>query len=218
MARMLKGFSLIELMVVLTVLGVLSSQLLPLLRVASDRLRYWRSEQTLNATQQALLGFLSLHGRLPCPASVSSQGLEDCQVASGFVPGRTLALHGPQNRQLLSLDGWAQPILYAVGRQRTSGEALFESQSQLAVLAPIQWVSDLEIHYRPACGVSFIYASQLAAVVVATNRQLAAEGDVPWTWGPKVLKGLCAQDNDARLISEHRVLLELLYSGARSSL
>lgn len=215
MARLPRGFTLIELLIVLTVLGILAKFSLPLWTAASTQIRYARTDHALNQIERELLGFVAMHGRLPCPATATSEGVEDCSMGAGFVPAKTLGLSLALNNNSLVKDGWNNPIEYQVGRQ-SDGQPLFESAEHLEQMHPSQWASGLAAYYGFPCRPAEMYANQLAAVVFARNKAL--ESDSGNWFGPRVEKGPCRQDNDARLISEHRVLLEMIYSGALSSL
>lgn len=73
--------------------------------------------------QDALLGFAAINGRLPCPATAASNGVESyvgalgasaCTLPyTGFLPAATLGLPGADTNGYL-LDGWAGRIRYAV--------------------------------------------------------------------------------------------------------
>ncbi|NVK31178.1 MAG: type II secretion system protein [Gammaproteobacteria bacterium] len=215
MARLPRGFTLIELLIALTVLGILAKFSLPLWTAVSTQIRYARTDHALNQIERELLGFLAMHGRLPCPATAGSDGAEDCSVGAGFVPAKTLGLGLALNKDLLVKDGWNNPIEYQVGRQ-SDGQPLFESAEHLKQMHPSLWASSLAAYYGLPCRPVTMYANQLAAVVLARNKTL--ESDLGGWFGPRVETGPCRQDNDARLISEHRVLLEMIYSGALSSL
>jgi len=121
MQKMNCGFSLIEMAIVLFIVALLLGGLLP--TVSSQMEQQHRSEtrKQLDNIQQALIGFAMLNGRLPCPASLASSGVEsnftgggDCtDFFNGYVPAVTLGLT-PVNDKGLVLDGWNNPIHYAV--------------------------------------------------------------------------------------------------------
>jgi len=117
-----KGFSLIEMAIVLFIVALLLGGLIP--TVSSQMEQQHRSEtrKQLDQIQQALIGFSVMNGRLPCPATLASSGVEstitpgagDCtDFFSGYVPAVTLGLT-PVNDKGLLLDGWNNPVRYAV--------------------------------------------------------------------------------------------------------
>jgi prepilin-type N-terminal cleavage/methylation domain-containing protein len=119
------GFSLIELAVVLFIIALLMGGLLPTI---SSQIAQKNSNETikqLDDIQQALIGYAVINGRLPCPASDTSNGLEDplpvtgtcTNFYNGFVPAATLGIPTSvdnQGRQGFAVDGWGNRIRYAV--------------------------------------------------------------------------------------------------------
>lgn len=71
-----KGFSLVEMAMVLIILGfVLGALLLPF-QAQRQQQAQTQTENTLEIARKALLGFAQQHGRLPCPATAVSNGIE----------------------------------------------------------------------------------------------------------------------------------------------
>ncbi len=113
------GFTLVEMAIVLVILGfVLSALLLPL-QAQREQVFQAQTEATLENARQALLGFAQSRGRLPCPATVASNGAElplgggACTQQVGFLPAATLGIQ-PTDAQGFALDGWNNRIRYAV--------------------------------------------------------------------------------------------------------
>ncbi len=131
-----RAFTLLELALVLFVLAILAAGLsMPL--AAQVTLR--RGEETrrlLDEAREAVLGFAAANGRLPCPATAASRGLEafapggdarDGQCADffdGYLPAATLGL-APLDAGGYARDAWgaeANRIRYAVhGAQSIGG-------------------------------------------------------------------------------------------------
>lgn len=126
--RCAAGFTLIEVMLVMLIMTMLAATLaIPL--AAQMQLR--RTEETrrqLDEARDALLGFATMHGRLPCPATLASRGLESfapgggaadgaCETFhSGYLPAASLGL-SPVDAEGFARDAWAGPgnrIRYAV--------------------------------------------------------------------------------------------------------
>lgn len=126
--RGLRAFTLLELVLVMLVVAILVSGLaVPFasqmaLRRQADTLRL------LDESREALIGFAIANGRLPCPATATSHGLESFEPGAdalsgrcadfheGFLPGATLGL-SPLDAQGFVRDGWggeANRIRYAV--------------------------------------------------------------------------------------------------------
>lgn len=118
------GFSLVEMAVVLIILGfVLGALLLPLQAQRSQLFRS-QTESTLEIAKKALLGFAQSQGRLPCPATLLSNGAESltagaCSQQTGLLPASTLGIQST-DVQGYALDGWGNRILYSVTQVNTA--------------------------------------------------------------------------------------------------
>ncbi|MEY3202064.1 MAG: hypothetical protein RIR70_1614 [Pseudomonadota bacterium] len=121
-----QGFSLIELVIVLAVVGVLMGGLIMPLSAQIDARNLTDTQKTLSEAKEALIGYAAANGRLPCPATATSNGLESpdgggvCTNAySGFLPAATLGLTVTDN-QGFALDAWGNRLRYAVTPWKTS--------------------------------------------------------------------------------------------------
>lgn len=135
------GFTLIELGVVMVVIAMLLGGALQVLSVQVEASRVREARQQLAEIKEALLGFALANGRLPCPATPTSDGAEspvydasypekhcarddgadgnwgtadDTLFQHGFVPAATLALAGSRNGDQLLVDPWGNPVRYSV--------------------------------------------------------------------------------------------------------
>ena len=117
-----QGFTLVEMAIVLVILGfVLSALLLPL-QAQRSQLAQSQTEITLENAKQALLGFAQSKGRLPCPATAASNGLEAplggnvaCTSQLGYLPATTLGIE-PTDANGFAIDAWNNRIMYAVAQ------------------------------------------------------------------------------------------------------
>lgn len=120
------GFSLIEMAMVLLILGILLGGVLSAVSVSTDNIRISNTQAQLREIEQALYGYAQVNGRLPCPATNSSAGIEApvgggaCTNYFGFVPSATLGLYGGINEDGLLLDAWQNPYRYGVSRNGTN--------------------------------------------------------------------------------------------------
>ncbi len=116
-----RGFSLVEMAIVMVVIGTLLGGLIIPLSTQQDTARRRETGVLLQDIQEALLGFAATNGRLPCPATSSSNGLSApnsattaCTSNHGFVPGRTLGLTSATDSNNRPLDRWSNPIRYSL--------------------------------------------------------------------------------------------------------
>jgi prepilin-type N-terminal cleavage/methylation domain-containing protein len=139
-----RGFTLTELAVVLAIVALLIGSMMLPLAAQDDIRRTQETQKTLNDVRDALIGFATAKGRLPCPATTASNGLEApigggaCSAPyDGFVPAATLSL-GPINSQHLLVDAWGQPIHYAVTTSNTQAMTITDGMrmTTLASLTP----------------------------------------------------------------------------------
>lgn len=107
-----RGFTLIEVAISMVILGLVLTGLVVSL---SQQLQQRHLLDTRTALQQAgdaLTAFVTANGRLPCPATAGSNGLEattapgTCTAAAGYLPAVTLGLTNLDVYGLLD-DGWA---------------------------------------------------------------------------------------------------------------
>ncbi len=106
-----KGFSLVEMAVVLVIMGLLLSAVLVPLSTQFDLRNYSDNNKAMNDIKDALVGFGMRNGYLPCPAVSYANGNEDrtlgvCNKRSGFIPWVTLGLP--------KLDSWGHLYGYSV--------------------------------------------------------------------------------------------------------
>lgn len=118
------GFSLVEMAVVMMILGLLLGGLFTAIGQSTDNKRRTDTQNQLALVEEALYGFAQAYGRLPCPSTITSAGLEEfavggqangiCFTAYGFVPVVTLGLPDVPSSNGLMLDAWRNPLRYSV--------------------------------------------------------------------------------------------------------
>lgn len=123
-----RGFSLVELAVVMAIIALLLGTAMYTLSARSEQHSRDDTLHTLEQAREALLGFAIANGRLPCPASGASTGVE-AETApgnnicsnpyDGFLPAITLGFQ-PVDSQGFALDAWNNRIRYAVAQNISS--------------------------------------------------------------------------------------------------
>ena len=141
-----RGFTLVELAIVMFIVALLLGGMLLPLSAQQDVRSQGETQKQLAEAREALLGFAIAKGRLPCPASATSNGQESfCDSASGacvvtppfqyqphgrcsnphdgFLPAATLGI-APVDTQGFAVDAWSgnpiNRIRYAVTTASTS--------------------------------------------------------------------------------------------------
>lgn len=137
-----RGFSLIEMAIVLFIVALLLGGLLPTVGSQIEQQRTNETRKQLIEIQQALIGYAITYGRLPCPASNTSNGMEDpipvtgtcTNPYNGFVPAATLGFTtgvDSQGRKGFAVDAWSNRIRYAV--TESNGKAFTTSNGMSAI-------------------------------------------------------------------------------------
>ena len=123
------GFTLTELAVVMIIMALLLGGMLVPLSAQRDIQNLNNTQKQLSEIKEALLGFAAANGRLPCPASPDTSGVENplgggacANSKNGFLPGSTLGV-GPTDAQGYALDAWGNRIRYAVSNWESGAGA-----------------------------------------------------------------------------------------------
>ena len=119
------AFTIFEIAVVLLVVSILLAGLAIPISTQVQLRRYEETRKLQEEAKDALLGFAAANGRLPCPASATSNGLESFAVGGsaangncsnffdGFLPGAALGL-SPLDTSGYVRDAWSNRMRYAV--------------------------------------------------------------------------------------------------------
>lgn len=187
------GFSLIEMAIVLFIVALLLGGLLPTVSSQLEQQRRNETRKQLDEIQQALVGYAIINGRLPCPASDSSNGVESFDIASSgdasngicsnfydsFVPAMTLGVTtgvDTQGKKGFAVDAWGNRIHYAV--TKATGRAFTRANGMrdyFSTLAPDLYVCasspnpSTPSQNITTCGSATILTSTAPAVIYSTG-------------------------------------------------
>jgi prepilin-type N-terminal cleavage/methylation domain-containing protein len=124
--KLQKGFTLVEMAIVLVIFGLLLSALFLPLQAQQQQAARGQTLTTLENAKTAILGYAQSHGRLPCPATAASNGMEApltggvCTTQLGFLPAASLGVQ-PTDANGFAIDAWNNRIMYAVAQHNAGG-------------------------------------------------------------------------------------------------
>lgn len=182
-----RGFTLVELAVVLAIVGFLLGGLMYSLSAQTEQRNRGETQRRLDEARELLIAFAIVNGRLPCPASTASNGVEadsgttgSCSSAyAGYLPAKTIGFQ-TMDSSGYALDGWGNRIRYAVsvntnvalapdyhftasGSMKTNGITV--TPSDLLVCA--SWASNIDTSTSsPSCGSATSVTNQNVIAVV----------------------------------------------------
>ena len=134
------GFALVEMAMVLMIMGILLSGVLVAVGDSNRSIRITQTRNQLQQIEEALYGFAQANGRLPCPATDTSNGIEDpagggaCTVTHGLIPNVTLGIYGAINTDSMLLDAWQNPVRYSVSDATVTAGRAFTSVAGMSEL------------------------------------------------------------------------------------
>lgn len=205
MSRRDTGFTLIELAVALFILMLLLGSIIVPLTTQVEQRKISDTRKALDDARDALLGFAAANGRLPCPASATSNGNESFAAGSsaadgkcsdsapgngfhGFLPAVALGLAATDS-QGYAVDGWGltqNRIRYAVANQTVNGvtnpltRSNGMSAAGLANLAAAQFLyvcnSGVGVNAGANCGTAVALSSNAMAVIYSVGANAATGG------------------------------------------
>lgn len=182
-SRLMQGFSLLEMAIVLIILGFVLGALLAPLQAQRQQLAQSQTENTLELARRALIGYAQSKGRLPCPATATSNGAElplggaSCTQQSGFLPAATLGIQ-PVNANGFAVDYWNNPIRYTVTQVNTGGAATpdFTTSADMANIGISTLAPDLTVLCGQITTTDCNPASPLVSNAVAVIYSIGANG------------------------------------------
>lgn len=191
-----RGFTLIEMAIVLMIVGLLLGGMLVPLSAQMEQRNSSDTQKTLSEIKEALIGYAIVNGRLPCPASSASNGVEsfagggnasngNCSnFYNGFVPAATLGLM-PVDNQGYAIDAWNNRIHYAVTSSNntntfTTTNGMSTAGLSLSALAPDLLVCSTATGISgSSCAAGTALTSGVPAVIYSTGKNGAYGGTSP---------------------------------------
>lgn len=159
-----RGFTLIECAIGMLILSVLLSALLTPLTAHIEQRQFSDTQNALTQINDALMGFATANGYLPCPDRMSGAGANDgmedlnaggtnCAVSEGNIPWATLGINGT--------DTWGNYFRYRATAAFTDRVNLFRlnSSGNITVQCP-----------AASCGTLTTYTTSAPAVVLSHGR------------------------------------------------
>jgi type II secretory pathway pseudopilin PulG len=124
--RRVRGFSLAEIAVVMVIVGLLIGGLLAPLSAQMEQRDFNETQKRIEYANELLLGFAIANGRLPCPASSTSNGDESptggttacTNYYDGYLPAKALGMQ-PVDSSGYALDSFNNRIRYALSNTVT---------------------------------------------------------------------------------------------------
>lgn len=115
-----RGFTLVELALVFAIVALLMASLMYTLSAQVEARNFEDTRRRLEQARELILAFAIVNGRLPCPATATSSGLEDpsgggtCTTGfAGWLPARTIGFQQTDSSGY-AVDVWGNRIRYAV--------------------------------------------------------------------------------------------------------
>lgn len=221
------GFTMVELAVTMVIITVLLGSILVPLNTQVESRNYDETNRALERAREALVGYAAASGRFPCPASATSNGMEDlvdltngicgatvtfAGVYMGFLPAATLGFT-PVDAQGFAADAWGltqNRIRYAVSTQTITITRPFTKPSGMrtAGMSSILGASLLNV-CNTAIGST---SSSCAAGATLTSNAIA----VIWSLGPNAATSGGASADEAENLDNDRVFVSRTKSGGPS--
>lgn len=184
------GFTLLEMAIVLAIVGLLLSGGMMTFTALQEQRRHKETRLLLDEARDALLGFAVTYGRLPCPASDLSNGVESpvgggacTNPFDGFLPAVTLGLPGVAADGSLP-DAWglsqnrlryAVTIANAAAHDATTTNGI-QSRTMAAFTPDLQVCDSATGITATSCGTATTLTGNAIAVIYSLGKNAATGG------------------------------------------
>jgi prepilin-type N-terminal cleavage/methylation domain-containing protein len=177
-----RGFSLVEMAIVLAIVALLMAGLLPTISAQIEQGRRTETRKLLEEIQQALIGYAIIHGTLPCPTTQAdpanaSYGFADAActspAAEGYLPWKTLGV--------AETDAWGIPRANSgsnwIGYWRYRVEPAFASGVAFALTTTSNSTLDLQVRDNAGTRLTNTGTTDTPiAIIFSTGPNLTADG------------------------------------------
>jgi prepilin-type N-terminal cleavage/methylation domain-containing protein len=137
--RTVRAFSLLEMALVLSIIGIISAYAIPVLLQTRIAARWKETDAKLEALTYALAGYAQLHKRLPCAANPAADsinaGIEREGSMVGVIPYRTLGIQESDAK-----DGFHHWISYSAAPDLTNKQS--SQNPNMRRIAPTPFLQD----------------------------------------------------------------------------
>ena len=225
-----KGFTLIELAIVLLIIGLLSKNRLEPIAFAQERQRYSKSYSNLQFIKESLLAHVVATGTLPCPISANKPSGANtsivCNVDQGGIPAAILGIAGAVNEHGALLDEWGRDYLYAVSLSSHPAEGDqhlpdWTTVGEASAVGIANLRGSLALCMRAtavSCPMNQVRANELAFVVVSNGRKISqaaretenSDGDNIFVVAEYSIEGSTAFDDQVVWSSAQEVMYWML--------
>ncbi len=193
------GFTLIEIAIVLLIVSIILGYTLAMAPRQQELKQFKQAKQEMTEINEAILSFAQVHGYLPCPALVASNGFEcrnddgttgncdntppendkECDVWAGFVPAKTLGIVGDYNADGLLQDPWNQPYRYHVvdDDDDSDGDSDFVIEGEISDVGMKDLDPDLKVCTTATCASADEIVDNAVVVIVSTGKNRESTTD-----------------------------------------
>lgn len=164
------GFNLIEMAIVLVILAFVLGGVIRPLTSQREVQKLNDAEKQLEEIRNAIIGYVHIHKRLPCPASLISNGVAVmtagvCVSGNDLVPYADLGIRASISNGVL-VDVWDQPLRYRLTDVPSSS---WSYATQDITFSPLPNVANFRICSLIPCNAASITATDVVFVLFSTG-------------------------------------------------